>query len=168
MKEIWKEVNLFGKQYFISNLGFIKNKHNKILKPYLSSGEYKYICIHEKKHTHHIRIHRIVAQAFIPNPQKLSCVNHKDGNKQNNCVKNLEWVNYSQNVKHGFESGLYQVRKIKATRINQYDLQGNFIKTWDSMRKVEKQYNVSHTALRFCCLNKIKSCAGYIWRYADK
>ena len=129
MKEIWKEINLYNRKYYVSNLGFIKNKHDKILKPYYSSGNYGYIKIVDNKRHHHIRIHRIVAETFIPNPENKPCVNHIDGNKHNNNVSNLEWCSYSENMKHGFKNNLYKPRPAIPTKINQYDLQGNFIKT---------------------------------------
>lgn len=169
MKEIWKEINLYGTEYLINNMGVIKNKkRDKILKPYISSGGYEYIKILKQHRHYHIRIHRLVAQTFIPNPNNLPQVNHIDGNKLNNNVENLEWVSCSQNVVHGFKNGLYNIKRINKTKVNQYDLQGNFIKTWDSISEIEKEYNVTHTAIRFCCLNKIKTCKGYIWRYANK
>lgn len=167
MKEIWKKVNLYGKEYFVSNTGIIKNKYNKILKPYLSSGNYGYIIVRENSHNHHIRIHKLVAQTFIPNPDNLPQINHIDGNKLNNAISNLEWITCSENIKHAINNNLYKP-KGTPTKIHQYDLNHNFIKTWNKMSDVEKEYNVSHTALRFCCLGKIKTCAGYIWRYTKE
>lgn len=167
-KEIWKDIILYGKPYCISNYGNVKGKLNRVLKPYTSSGGYYYICVREGKHCHHVRIHRLVAQAFIPNPKGLPQINHIDGNKSNNVVSNLEWISCKENIKHGFENNLYKHKGYSPTKIKQYDVNGNFVKLWDKMRDVEKEYNVSHTALRFCCLGKIKTCAGYVWRYANK
>lgn len=166
--EIWKEVNLFGKVYCVSNTGFVKNKHNKFLKPYLSSGGYPYIMVRENNKNHHIRVHRIVANAFIPNPENLPQVNHIDGNKLNNDVSNLEWTSCKKNIQHGFANGLYKRKGYTPSKINQYDLAGNLIKTWSKMKEAELKYNVSHTSLRFCCIGRMKTCAGYIWKYAEK
>lgn len=164
-----KEINLYGANYFIYDNGLLQNvKTNKFLKPYKSSGGYLYIKIVKNKRHHHIRLHRLVALAFIPNPDNLPCVNHKDGNKENNCVDNLEWCSYSDNIKHGYKNNLFKNPTFSPTRVIQYDLEGNFIKTWNSIKDIEKKFGVSHTAIRFCCLNKIKTCAGYIWKYADK
>ena len=167
-----KEMDLFGTKYYVYENGDIRNvKTKNMLKPYRSSGGYLYFIIgrNNGKRRHHIRVHRLVAQAFIPNPNKYKCVNHIDGNKLNNNVKNLEWCSHSYNVKHAIDKGLMKPRNGHiTTKVNQYDLEGNFIKTWNSISAIEKKYNVSHTAIRFCCLNKIKTCKGYIWRYAEK
>lgn len=166
-----KKVNLFGSEYYVYKNGDIKNaKSKRKLKPYLSSGNYLYIIVatNKGKRKHHIRVHRLVAKAFIPNPNNYKCVNHIDGNKLNNNVDNLEWCDYSQNIKHAYNNGLMKSGGKTKTKVNQYDLNGKFIKTWNSMSEIEKEFNVSHSAIRFCCLNKIKTCKGYIWRYADK
>ena len=166
-----KKVNLFGTEYYVYENGDIENaNNNNKLKPYPSSGGYLYIIISRNngKRRHHIRVHRLVAQAFIPNPNKYKCVNHIDGNKLNNNANNLEWCTHSQNIKHGFKNNLYKSRGSIPTKVNQYDLNGNFVKCWDKIKDIEKEYKVSHTAIRFCCLNKIKTCKGYIWRYAKK
>ena len=164
-----KKISLYQNKYFIYDNGKIQNiKTKNFLKPYKSTNGYLYIKIVRDKKHHHIKIHRIVADAFIPNPYNLPQVNHKDGNKLNNNVNNLEWCSCSQNIKHGFDNNLYKKRPALPRKINQYDLKGNFIKTWDKIKDIEKEYSVSHTAIRFCCLEKIKTCKSYIWRYADE
>ena len=81
MEEKWVDIDLYNKKYKISDMGKIRNKDGKILKGYKSSGGYLYICIRENGHNHHLRIHRLVAKAFIPNPNNLLQVNHINGNK---------------------------------------------------------------------------------------
>ena len=134
MKQIWKKINLYGKEYYVNDTGLIKNKYGRILKPYLSSGEYGYIKIVENGKHHHVRIHRIVADAFIPNINNLPQVNHKDGNKLNNCVNNLEWISASGNVKHGYTNNLYKRSRSRTTKVNQYDLNGTYIQSFPSAR----------------------------------
>lgn len=169
MEEIWKVIDLFGKKYEVSNLGKIKNKTGKILKGYKSSGGYLYIDIHENGNHHHPRIHRVVAEAFVDNPNNLPQVNHINGIKTDNRGINLEWCSAKENIRHAYKNGLYDKHKgFKRTKVNQYDLQGNLIKQWDCMRDIEKKYNVTHTAIRFCCLGRIKTCKGYIWKYASE
>lgn len=166
---LFKEIMLYNQKYFIYTNGtVIKRETNKILKPYKSNNNYLYITVNTMKGTKHLKIHRLVAKAFIPNPNNYPCVNHINGNKLDNRVENLEWCTYSKNINHAFNNDLMKSNCGKRTKVNQYDLKGNFIKTWDSMSKIEKEYNVSHTAIRFCCIGKNKTCKGYIWRYADK
>lgn len=111
MQEIWKDIKNYEGQYQISNLGNVRsldrrvwnyNKKGRILKQYSNKGHYLYVSLNSKKHYVHI----LVAEAFIPNPQKYTQVNHKDFNKNNNCVYNLEWVSQAQNINR-FRKSLY-------------------------------------------------------------
>jgi hypothetical protein len=128
--EIWKEINGFESYYLISNFGRVKlnlDKPNiafrlsktKDVNGLLHIGKNgrkgdEYSCIkltlNNKRKTY--RIHRLVAETFIANLLNLPCVNHKDGDKMNNHVINLEWVTYKQNAEHAWKLGLYDNRKI--------------------------------------------------------
>ena len=99
MKEIWKEVKDYEGYYWVSNLGHVKNRHNKILKPDYSNKGYACVCLQKENKLKKHRVHRLVAQAFIPNPSNLPEVNHINENKSNNSVHNLEWVDHIQNMK---------------------------------------------------------------------
>lgn len=166
MEEIWKKIELFEKRYHISNMGKVKY-NNKILKTHKSTGDYLYISVCKNNKVKHIKVHRLVAQTFIPNCDNKPFVNHIDGNKLNNCVDNLEWVTNKENISHAYKNGLMNKSKHKNIKINQYDLDGSFIKSWYGFKDIEKSFNVSRSTIRFCCLNKIKTSKGYIWRYAD-
>ena len=104
-KERGKPVKGFEKFYEVSNFGRISN-YRKIMKVYTINSGYLAIkfTIDNKRSTH--LIHRLVAEAFVPNPDNKPFVNHKDGNKQNNCAWNLEWVNNSENILHARQTGL--------------------------------------------------------------
>lgn len=98
-KEIkWKKIDGFN-NYSISNFGNVRNdKTNKILKPYITKKKYIYINImNNNGEYYNLRVHRLVAKAFIPNPLNKPCVNHLDYNPSNNFVDNLDWVTYSEN-----------------------------------------------------------------------
>lgn len=69
---------------------------------------YQFVCLRKNGNSKKFSVHRLVAEAFIPNPQNLPCVNHIDGNKQNNSVENLEWCTYSENLKHAIDIGLVE------------------------------------------------------------
>ena len=108
--EIWRDVDKRVGLYQVSNFGRIKSfchKVPKILKQKMdTSGYYRINSHNENKESKSPLVHRLVAEAFIPNPKNLPVVNHKDGNKQNNCVENLEWVTYEENMYHAWKTGL--------------------------------------------------------------
>lgn len=107
MKEEWKEVNGYEGLYWISNLGRVKNSKGHILKQshsrdqFFGENPYLKVALWKNNRSKNFRVHRLVAEAFIGNPDGLPYVNHKDGNKTNNCVDNLEWCTpkYNSNYK---------------------------------------------------------------------
>lgn len=127
MKEVWKDIDFikgFEGLYQVSNLGRVKslgrviyypnscyNKTNEgVFRPerILKAKTKRYAGVTLSNSTKKIYpdIHRLVALAFIPNPNNKPCVNHIDGDKQNNCVSNLEWLNWDENIQHAYENGL--------------------------------------------------------------
>ena len=107
--EKWKQIpNL---PYEISSLGKIRNLQGKVLKTYVQNSGYEQIKINYQGLHIHKSIHRLVAEAFIPNPLNRSCVNHIDGNKLNNTVDNLEWCTNSENILHARKTGLNPYNK---------------------------------------------------------
>lgn len=109
MEEIWKQIEDGYEEYQVSNFGQIKSlksKNEKIL--HLDKDRYGYMNVKLCKNgtMKNFKVHRLVAMAFIENPNGFPEINHKDGNKENNFVENLEWVTKSQNIKHAFDTGL--------------------------------------------------------------
>ncbi len=111
--EVWKWIFGFEGLYQISNFGRVKSFYVRkgkqgilILKPHLTRNGYLNIKLNKNGEGKDFLIHRLVAQAFIPNPENKSTVNHKDGNKFNNCVENLEWQTQSENNHHAVNTGL--------------------------------------------------------------
>ena len=103
MTELWKDIDGFEGKYQVSSWGRVRNLNtNKILTPYENSKGYLKVGLHLKGHKSPVkkRVNRLVAIAFIPNPYELPQVNHKDGNKQNNSISNLEWCTNRQNAIH--------------------------------------------------------------------
>ena len=114
MKERWKDIKGYKGMYQVSNHGFVRSwkngGHGKRDKPKeigrLGNGEYNMVALCNEGDSRSETVHRIVAEAFIPNPENKPCVNHIDGNKKNNHVSNLEWCTYSENINHAVETGL--------------------------------------------------------------
>ena len=88
--------------YFAAPSGNIYNRHGDLMVGAVDHCGYRHVILNRKNRN----VHRVIAETFIPNPQNLPCVNHKDGNKLNNSVSNLEWCTHSENVLHSFENGL--------------------------------------------------------------
>lgn len=167
MKEIWKNI-IEDNNYMISNLGNVYSKRNKIiLKPYKTRKGYLRIMLSNKKR---YLIHRLVAQAFIPNPENAPQVNHIDGNKQNNSVYNLEWCTQSENMQHCLKTGLKIMPKGKevynAKTVLQYDINNNFIKEWDCIQDAQKELKLYH--ISECCYGKRNKCGNFIWKFKEE
>lgn len=165
MNEIWKDIKDYP-NYQVSNLGKVKNaKTNKILKPFSPIGEYLKVSLSKNGKAKHYFIHRLVAETFIPNPNNYPCVNHKDENPSNNCVSNLEWCSYQYNNNYGTRNGKVaeKLRKVKCKKVRQYDLNGNYIKTWNSIKEAEKEVGSTHISQ--CTKGRFKQTKGYKWRY---
>lgn len=133
--------------YFITQEGNVySSKTKKFLK--LSVNRTGYVVVRvslSKKEKISIRIHREVAIAFIPNPKNKKEVNHKDGNKQNNCVSNLEWVTRKENMAHAFESGCFKERtdnQRKAT-LEQQQMAVDLYLSGTSVKNISQQLEVS-------------------------
>lgn len=179
MKEIWKDIKDYEELYQVSNLGRVRSMPRKgthinkihILKSNKNYKGYLHVSLTKKCVSKTKSIHRLVAETFIPNPDNLPQVNHKDGNKLNNCVDNLEWITNYDNLIHSIRIGLrknsYKKGKdhCRSVIVNQYDLNNNFIKQWYCVKDIERELGYDNRNICACCRNKRPTAYGYIWKY---
>lgn len=171
--EMWKDI-FAG--YQVSDLGRVKSlprngtvKEERILSPELGNTGYLQVCLYQDKKKKLCLVHRLVAQAFVPNLEGKPQVNHKNGNKTDNRACNLEWVTQSENTLHSFKNRLQGIKTGKnhsgSRAIKQYDLQGNLIREWDTIKEAEQQLKIYQISK--CCRGKRKTAGGFIWKYKD-
>lgn len=163
MQEVWKKIE--GFHYSVSDHGRVKNdKTGKILKPAVNNKGYLWVRLCFKGGVKDFLVHRLVATAYIPNPNSLPFINHRDCNPLNNCIDNLEWctpkynVNYSDCIKK-------RVEKL-AKPVSQYTIEGVFIAIYPSAKEAARQTGISQGSISGCCLGNRKTAGGYIWQYA--
>lgn len=162
MKEIWKDIKGYEGLYQISNLGRVKSlcyQHGKTPKILKQAKDYDGYCLVSlSKNGKHItaKVHRLVAEAFIGHSDLQ--INHKDENKSNNNLSNLEYC-----------TPKYNSRYSKSKVVLQIDKSGNIIKEWNCIRDIEEELGINHSNISSCCKNHLyKTVGGYIWKYKEE
>lgn len=167
MEEVWKDIKGYEGFYQISNLGRVKSLirknvlKEKIIKGGIQKNGYKFVLLYKDKNSKIFRVHRLVAEAFIPNPNKYKEVNHIDENKTNNNVENLEWCTRKYNCSYG------NFNESKIKKVIQYDIIGNYIREWSSITEAQKKLGINHSSIVNNCRNRRPSAGGYIWAYKN-
>jgi hypothetical protein len=160
--EEWKEIpyHIIKKQnYFVSNLGRYKNNKGEIKTEHIPSSGYIRICIGNST----FLLHRLIAFTFLENPKNKEFVNHKDGNKLNNTLENLEWATCLENNVHKINSGLSNSTK----KVIQYDNNMNKINEYQSILECAKKLNITRDIVSNNCRGVYKTTkCGYQFRYA--
>lgn len=176
-KEEWRDIPGWEGVYQVSNKGNIvslnynRTRKRRLRIPRIGKGGYLYINLHKSGVTKTMKIHRIVAMTFIPNPKNLPQINHKDENKLNNNAENLEWCDSSYNNKYGSRP-----RKVldahkrngssKAERaVVKLDRHGTIVAEFVSISEAARQSCVSRSCIRDCVLGRQHTCVGYFWKY---
>lgn len=164
MEEIWKDVKGYEGLYQVSNMGRVRSlRRNIILKSQITRG-YKRVALCTNNIPKLYSVHRLVANAFIPNPNNYPCINHKDENKANNCISNLEWCTQEYNLNYG--TGIAKRARSNSKKVLQFKPDGTFIKEWESIRDIERMTGYSRGYISECCRGKQSYYAyGYIWKY---
>lgn len=169
--EIWKDIENFNGKYQVSNLGRVKSlsryrrgknstmvfvkerilKGKKDKDGYIEFG----LCIGEHKKMKYYRGHRLVAEAFIPNPNNYPIINHINEIKDDNRVENLEWCSYSYNATYSIGRKVLQIKP-----------NGEIVKEWESIAEASKN-GYDRSTIGKCCRGVFDTHKGYIWKYKE-
>lgn len=181
MKEIWRNVKGYEGLYEVSNLGRIKSIQRSgtpggVRKLNVNKYGYVYVMLSKSnKHKNHT-VHRLVGLAFIPSVDGKELINHIDGNKSNNNLKNLEWVNNSENRKHAFANNLQKVNLDKAhevawenqkRKVKQFSLDGKFVSEFLSIQEAAIKNGIGRTGISQCLSGRYKQSGGFMWKYSE-
>lgn len=154
-----KRIDIEGYELTVSDDGRVWGKSGRELKPGVLKNGYKFVVIYPNKKLNTICVHRLVAIAFLQNPNNLPCVNHKDGNKMNNNVSNLEWCTHQYNNQQAVYQGLKGDNKpvicIETGKV--------FISGWECSR----QMNITQAGVSAACRGKIKTYKGYHFKFVE-
>lgn len=163
MKTQWKSIKGYEGLYEVSNTGLIRNVKRNSLLAYTTSRGYLKARLWDSKRgiARMHRVHRLVAEAFVPNPFNLPEVNHLDENKENNKAENLAWCSHADNIKHSIASG-----KIPTTKVAQFSLEGEYIRDFQSASEAERVTGIPRTHICKVILGRygFKSAGGFIWK----
>ncbi|MDF2881531.1 MAG: hypothetical protein K0R54_2088 [Clostridiaceae bacterium] len=191
-QEIWRDIEGYEGLYKISDLGRVYSfTKNLIRKPFIMNNGYKAITLSKNDKVKRFLVHRLVAKAFIPNPNNYPCINHKDECKANNFVDNLEWCTHKYNMNYNnlheritnnidyknrkpidyskeiFKINAEKTRKRLSKKVHQYDLNMNLIKTWNSTKECGRN-GFNQSCVWHCCHGLYEQYKGYIWKYANE
>ena len=166
-QEIWKDIAGFEGLYQISSWGRVKSLKNgkeKILRSGVDGGGYLYVVLYKDRKYKNYKVHRLVANAFIPNPDNLPVINHIDECKTNNFVGNLEWCSYSYN--NSYNCAAKKRGEKLSKQVGQYSLDGELLKVWTSLNEAERN-GFNEGNICSCCKGKRKTHGGFIWKYIE-
>lgn len=173
MKEEWKDIPNYEGLYQVSNFGRVKSfrrstkfhcQNEYILKPNIASHGYAQVTLYNKTVRHKFLVHRLVADAFIPNPNNLPQVNHKDENRLNNSADNLEWCTAEYNNAYG--TARIRIIDTVSTPIEQLTFDNKVIAIYRSARIASEILGIPHGTLK-SAITKHSQCKGYFWRFSS-
>lgn len=188
MEEIWKDIEGYEGFYQVSNFGNVKSlnfqgrgyQQNLALKK--NCKGYYWVMLYKFGSKQPLLVHRLVANAFIQNPNNYKHVNHKDENPLNNNMENLEWCTASYNVRYSLErhpersrrgvprgpykGGMYKGCKRTQMKIVQFTMDGEFVKEWENSVTIKRVTGMSDWSISECCRGKRKQAYGFKWHYA--
>lgn len=188
-QEIWKDVKNYEGIYQISNLGRIKSLSRvfiqkngiekrikeRILKQVKDSKGYYFVGLHKNSQILQYRVHRLIAEYFIPNEYNKPHINHKNGIKTDNQINNLEWCTVSENNQHAYtNNGRISPMKNKKGILNknskpvfQYNKNGDYINEFNAIADASRITKIQQSDIAACCRGKLKSAGSFIWKFKN-
>lgn len=160
-----KQINGYNNYYIYDNGDVLNISTNKILKGSIGENGYKYYRLSKDNNKTMFYAHRLVAEHFLENPNSLPVVNHKDGNKLNNNLDNLEWATALENIRHSFYMNL---QKNKMLHCCIYDLDGNFIAEYESANDASKCIGIHQSVINRCLNGQYGHAGKYQFRQYKK
>lgn len=188
MEEIWKDIKGFEGRYQVSNLGRVRSldftwstynyktrgyveckKKGRILKSSVQNNGYLRVCLKIHSKNYYKILHRLVATAFIPNPENLPAVNHKDEDKANNVVSNLEWCTHKYNSNYGTRNERLREYSISNVMrpVVQYDMEGNVIDTFESLSDAANKTGIPNADICGVCKGRRKTTHGFVFKFLN-
>lgn len=156
-----KDIAGYENLYAVTSCGKIwSHRYKRFMKPKVDKDGYLLINLRKNNKTRTFKVHRLVGEAYIGNPENLPQINHKDENKQNNCVDNLEWCTHIYNQNYGTHNKRISKAMSKAVICVELNI------VFDSIKKASKELGINDTCISLACKNKIKTSGGYHWKYA--
>lgn len=166
----WKDCVGYEGLYQVNRQGEVRSSHKggwKILVAGISNAGYRHFLFYKNGKRVNVRGNRLVAEAFIPNPDNSPFVNHKDENPSNDCVENLEWCTCEYNINYGTARERSSLNHRKNRPVCMFDVNGDFIREFYNINDAAKFVNGAHTCILRCCNNSVLCYKGYIWRYKE-
>lgn len=182
MNEVWKDIKGFVGIYQVSNLGnvkslerYVNNGHQlvneKVLKPIINSLGYAKVTLYKDGKRKIFSVHRLVAEAFIPNPENKPCIDHVNCIRSDNRLENLRWVTHSENNLNPLTldkfKGWVGVNNKFSKSVIQFTKDGELIRKWDSIADVKRELGIEVSHIGACCTGKRKTAGGFKWKSYD-
>ena len=183
--EVWKDIEGYEGIYQVSNLGRVRSldricimkngrkrlHKGRIMAFFVGHDGYLIVKLCAKSSKVSYRVHRLVANAFIHNPDNLPLVNHKDENKTNNVASNLEWCTQKYNVNYGTTiarlSASHRNHPKLSKPIEQYTMDGHFVTSYPSSKEAQRQTGIHAVDIALCCRGIYSQSGGYHWKYKE-
>lgn len=171
--EQWKNIDGYDGIYQVSSEGRVRsfqyNKWKVLSCHTVGKTNHLKIGLYKDKKRKHCYVHKLVANAFLPNPNNYTEVNHKDENPLNNNVENLEWCTHLYNMAYGTCQERSRRTHLERTpSILMYDKKGVLKATFKSVVEAEKETKIPHSNIIACCKSRLKTAGGYVWKYSTE
>lgn len=154
--------------FYVTHLGTVLNSEGNEVTYYINEKDYRRVCLVWNNKRKWLKVSRLVAIAFIPNPLNKETVNHINGNRKDDNVTNLEWNSWSENIKHSFDklgrkpSGGLNIERREP--LQQFDKLNNLVATFESINDAARKTKISLSNISLALNKKRKSAGGYIWK----